>query len=159
MTPSRDALAGAAPMGAARPIVAPAFMDRLRVQLTVVPSVEAALDVAVVVVRKGAAILFIRRERDPMKGYWELPGGKIEVGESAEEAARRELFEETGLRATDLRRVGAVTHAYPWATVRLTAFNAVVAGEPHTGSFWEPDRWFLPPVLIGTQRLLRELPL
>jgi ADP-ribose pyrophosphatase YjhB (NUDIX family) len=48
-------------------------------------------------------VLLIKRGRPPAQGAWSLPGGAQELGETAEEAARRELLEETGLT------VGALT--------------------------------------------------
>ncbi len=42
-------------------------------------------------------ILLIERGKEPMKGYWSLPGGLVEVGEALETALRREIREETGL--------------------------------------------------------------
>jgi 8-oxo-dGTP diphosphatase len=44
-------------------------------------------------------VLLIRRSQPPLEGLWSLPGGHIELGEPAEEAARRELREETGVEA------------------------------------------------------------
>ncbi|MEP3629264.1 MAG: NUDIX domain-containing protein [Hyphomicrobiales bacterium] len=46
--------------------------------------------------------LLIQRAKQPAKGLWSLPGGKVEWGETLEEAARRELLEETALIADDL---------------------------------------------------------
>jgi 8-oxo-dGTP diphosphatase len=43
-------------------------------------------------------ILLVERGRDPLKGYWSLPGGLVETGERLEAAITREVFEETGLR-------------------------------------------------------------
>jgi ADP-ribose pyrophosphatase YjhB (NUDIX family) len=41
--------------------------------------------------------LIVRRAHEPRKGEWSLPGGLVDLGESLEEAARREIKEETGL--------------------------------------------------------------
>ena len=56
--------------------------------------------------REDGALLFAERGVEPCKGMWSLPGGFIEVGETTEEAALRELHEETGLRAQGLRLLG-----------------------------------------------------
>jgi ADP-ribose pyrophosphatase YjhB (NUDIX family) len=42
-------------------------------------------------------ILLVERGRQPLKGYWSLPGGAVEPGESLSAAIRREVLEETGL--------------------------------------------------------------
>ena len=42
-------------------------------------------------------ILLVERGREPLKGYWSLPGGVLEVGETLEEGVCREVLEETGL--------------------------------------------------------------
>ncbi|HDJ96794.1 MAG TPA: NUDIX domain-containing protein, partial [Candidatus Aenigmarchaeota archaeon] len=58
------------------------------------------------VVEKDGKILLIKRKFKPFKGKLALPGGKVEEGESAKEAARRELEEETGLKALSLIEFG-----------------------------------------------------
>jgi len=55
-----------------------------------------ALVVAGAIVRDGE-ILAGRRDREPYLGWWELPGGKVEPGETDQDALRRELREELGL--------------------------------------------------------------
>lgn len=49
-------------------------------------------------------VLLIERGGEPFKGSWAFPGGFLEMDEAAEEGAKRELFEETGLRISDLRQ-------------------------------------------------------
>lgn len=51
-------------------------------------------------------ILLIQRKSDPYKGLWATPGGFMEMDETTEQTARRELLEETGLVAHDLTFVG-----------------------------------------------------
>ena len=50
-----------------------------------------------VVLVEGDRVLLIERDRPPGAGLWSIPGGKVELGESLEQAALRELGEETGL--------------------------------------------------------------
>ncbi len=51
-------------------------------------------------------ILLIKRDTEPFKGYWALPGGRLEPGETVEQTIVREVKEETGLEVTVLRKVG-----------------------------------------------------
>jgi len=53
--------------------------------------------VGAVIVRGVDEVLLIRRGQEPLKGEWSLPGGAVELGETLEEAVRREVLEETGL--------------------------------------------------------------
>jgi len=50
-------------------------------------------------------VLLIQRARKPYFGMWSLPGGRLEPGETAEQAAEREIFEEVGLRAWRLHPI------------------------------------------------------
>jgi 8-oxo-dGTP diphosphatase len=63
--------------------------------------------IGVAVLRPGA-VLLVRRGTPPALGQWSLPGGAQHLGETAEEAARRELYEETGLAVGALVLAGHV---------------------------------------------------
>lgn len=52
--------------------------------------------VGAIVVDKGA-LLLIKRDREPARGQWSLPGGRVEIGETLREALVREVREETGV--------------------------------------------------------------
>ena len=47
-------------------------------------------------------VLLVKRNKDPNKGFWSIPGGKQILGETLVEAAQRELVEETGVRVDSL---------------------------------------------------------
>jgi 8-oxo-dGTP diphosphatase len=66
------------------------------------PSVTS--DIAVLRLETAPEILLIQRKDPPFKDMWALPGGFMEMEESLEETARRELMEETGIRAVELIR-------------------------------------------------------
>ena len=54
-------------------------------------------------------LLFVQRSVEPRRGMWTLPGGFVELGETTEEAAIRELEEETGLKGRGVSLVGIST--------------------------------------------------
>lgn len=56
-----------------------------------------------VIVLHDGRVLLLLRKTDPFKDMWSIPGGGVEAGESFMAAARRELYEETGKEADDLR--------------------------------------------------------
>lgn len=64
------------------------------------------IGIGALIIQDGCVVL-VERGREPLKGYWSLPGGALEVGETIEEGLRREVLEETGLqvRSTGLVEV------------------------------------------------------
>jgi len=55
--------------------------------------------------RRELRVLLIKRNRDPFKNHWALPGGFVNKNERLEDAAARELFEETGLKGIYLEQL------------------------------------------------------
>lgn len=96
---------------------------------------------------EGGEVLLVRRGDN---GHWDVPGGRVEPGESAEAAARRELLEETGMQAGALRLLGVFSgpetlHTYPdgttvaWVTVLYLSADArgtVRAGDDAAEAGW-----------------------
>lgn len=98
--------------------------------------------IAIAVVEHHGRYLIGRRpEGVPLAGYWEFPGGKVQAGETAEQAAARECKEETGLEVAVGEPYPAVVHQYAHGKVALEFF-ACRPLEPEQ-SPRSPFRWVL----------------
>jgi 8-oxo-dGTP diphosphatase len=116
-----------------------------------------------VVCLRGDEVLLIRRGQAPRLGEWSLPGGRIEYGERAQDAALRELFEETGVTAELAGLVGVVDGLFPGRHYVLIDYAARwVSGEPVAGDDAAEARFMpLPEALAAvewdeTRRIIRE---
>lgn len=106
------------------------------------PSPALAVSVAILHDEK---VLLVRRGREPSKGLYAFPGGRVEAGETLEAAARRELFEETALTAGALAPLTTVLipdlHGTP--VYELTVFFGTQAtGALSPGDDAEAAAWF-----------------
>ena len=131
-------------------------------RLGLVPEQDrAVVDVAVgVLIRAGGDFLLTSRPPGKVyEGYWEFPGGKLEAGESVEQALRRELIEEIGLTITAPQLWKTELVDYPHALVRLhfcKVFDWSGELQMHEGqSFaWQSLPLTVGPVLPGTVPVL-----
>ncbi|MFW5853832.1 MAG: NUDIX hydrolase [Thermodesulfobacteriota bacterium] len=80
-------------------------------------------------------LLLVKRSVDPKKGFWCLPGGFMELGESPEETALRELREETGIQGRIETLIAADSNSNAlYGTVALICYRAAaVSGRPVPG--------------------------
>jgi 8-oxo-dGTP diphosphatase len=63
-------------------------------------------------IERDGEFLILKRNEEPFRGRWDLPGGFVEMGESPADAAVREVKEETGLAVEPLELIGAFTSEY-----------------------------------------------
>lgn len=116
---------------------------------------------------RGLSVLLIERGGEPYKGCWAFPGGFLEMDETVEEGAVRELREETGLILSPddgrLKQLGCYSKVDrdPRGRVITIAFYAVVDKAEVKGSDDARDaRWFpvsaLPPLAFDHDQILRD---
>lgn len=100
-----------------------------------------------VIFKKGHVLIDKRPPEGLLGGLWEFPGGKVQPGESPQDALRREIHEELGIEIRLIRQLAIVGHAYTHFRVRLHAFECVhVRGKPRCGNC-TAVKWVLPEVL------------
>ncbi|MBW3140384.1 8-oxo-dGTP diphosphatase MutT [Ferrimonas balearica] len=102
----------------------------------------AIVQVAIGLVVIDGAVLVAKRHKDQHQGgLWEFPGGKVEPGETPEQAVIRECQEEVGLTLSQPELFDYIEHDYGDRQVQLSAFLATAAeGEAH-GREGNPLRW------------------
>lgn len=100
--------------------------------------------VGALIVRDGRLLLG-RRAGEPYRGWWDIPGGFMEAGETPEEALAREVLEETGLEVRSVRPFVALPDTYGpegAPTLNLHYLVEVGEGDPEPQSDVAELRWF-----------------
>lgn len=122
------------------------------------------VDVAVgVLIKAGGSFLLTSRPLGKAYcGYWEFPGGKIEVGETVQDALRRELHEELGIMIESAEPWKVAMVDYPHALVRLSfckvfAWTGDLQMREGQSSSWQTLPVRVAPILPGTIPVLRWL--
>lgn len=102
-----------------------------------------------IILQRDSKILMVRRRKDPFKGQLALPGGFINEGETAEEAARREAIEETTLEVEPIEILGVYSDPKrdPRKHIMSIVFvGIIVEGSDKAGDDAESIEW----VELGT---------
>lgn len=79
--------------------------------------------VAVIIKNKNDEILVATRAKEPAKGTYDLPGGFIDMEETAEEAVSREIMEETGLNVIDTKYLFSLPNKYLYSDFEIQTMD------------------------------------
>ena len=109
--------------------------------------------VAGILYRENKILIAERPVGRPYSGYWEFPGGKIEVNESGEEALKRELAEELGIMVMSAQRWFEHSHVYPDKTVFLEMWLVKEFSGVPEGKEKQMLRWVTMSELVGLRVL------
>lgn len=109
--------------------------------MTTTGSERPLVGVGAVVIDEGRMLL-VQRGRDPGKGLWAVPGGKVRSGEALRVTARREVLEETGLEVHigELAWVGEVIDD-DYHIVLIDFYGQLLGGEMHAADDADDVRW------------------
>lgn len=114
--------------------------------------------VGAVIVRHGLVLAARRGPTKLLAGQWELPGGKVEPGESPKTALVREVSEELRCGITVGEKITTTRHTYDFGVIELTTFFAELsAGEPRATEHAEL-RWLSPNDLYDLRWAEADLP-
>lgn len=122
--------------------------------------------VAAVIVKDNKFLITRRAPKLKLEGLWEFPGGKVEPGETPEEALKRELVEELEIETEIGDYIETSIYEYPNITVKLMAYFAtVISGEikltVHDKAEWidisEVENYEFPPADIPFIEKLKEI--
>ena len=110
----------------------------------------------------GLSVLLIERANEPFKGCWAFPGGFMDMEEDAEDCAKRELKEETGLEIRSMRQLGAFTDVNRdprGRTVSIAYYAVIEKSEVKGADDAIQARWFpidsIPPLAFDHDKILR----
>jgi 8-oxo-dGTP diphosphatase len=126
--------------------------------VTAEPRVRKLVVAALVRDADGRVLLTQRRADQPMPLLWELPGGKVEEGESPVEALGREIAEELGCPAEVGRIDDVLFHRYPEFDLVMLVYPCRLSGAPRAVEV-AALAWVAPPELGGYRVLPADAPL
>lgn len=118
------------------------------------------IEVVAAIIRDSEGRIFAtQRGSGEWKDYWEFPGGKMEAGETAEEALRREIWEELETRITVGRLLRTIEWDYPQFHLVMHCFLCGVESGSLTLKEHEAARWLRPDELESVRWLPADIQL
>lgn len=116
--------------------------------------------VTAAIIRDGENILVVRRgQGETLAGFWEFPGGKVELPETLQECLERELFEELDI-ATKVTNVVAVSdYKYENGAIKLVALEAEILHGEIKLSVHDKLRWLTPNEIVELKLAPADIPI
>ena len=113
------------------------------------PAVTA--DCVVITKEKEPKVLLIQRGHEPFKGYWAFPGGFMNMDETTEQCAVRELKEETGLKIANIQQIGAYSKVDrdPRGRTVTVAYLAIIEKPQMVKVQWDSEHWQVLLVMVS----------
>ena len=111
------------------------------------------IHVAAAVIRERGRIFATQRGYGPWKDWWEFPGGKIEDGETAQEALEREILEELDTRIAAETKLADIEYDYPDFHLSMECFSCRIISGDLVLKEHENARWLLPADLDSVRWL------
>ena len=111
------------------------------------------IEVVAAIIRKGDKIFATQRGYGEWKDWWEFPGGKMEVGETPEEALKREIREELSVEINVGELLTTVEYDYPAFHLTMHCFLCTLVGEALHLNEHEAARWLTMNELDSVQWL------
>ena len=116
--------------------------------------------------RDGKVLIARRKQGKSLAGFWEFPGGKVELGETPEACLKRELREELGLTVSVVGHLGSASYRYPSFDIELIVLVCVTSEEPthleaHDKYVWSSiahlsEYSWAPADLFAVEKLIKE---
>ena len=118
---------------------------------------DSAISAAGVMYVNGNSVLLMKRAKGDSEGMWAFPGGKLEDGETAEQAAIREAIEETGIEPGNLQWIGYSDNGEVEFTTFLARIEKVdpKLNDEHTDFIWADLASLPQPLHLGVARTLK----
>lgn len=99
---------------------------------------------AAILVHEGRILIARRPSGDRLAGFWEFPGGKLEVGETPRDCLKRELYEEFGIQTRIGPFFDQTEYHYDHLAVRLLVFQAEIETGALEPAVHDAVRWVTP---------------
>ncbi len=86
----------------------------------------------VIITNEKGEVLLVKRKYDPQKGFWDLPGGFVDINESIEESVVREIKEELGISLEHIQYLTSVPDRYEYKGLNYHTICSVFTAKLHT---------------------------